>query len=82
MSASFDAVVVGSGHNGLVAAIVLARAGWDVQVVEANERPGGALASAALTLPGYMHDIYATNLNLLLASPSTRSSGSTCSAMA
>lgn len=69
MSTSCDAVVVGSGHNGLVAAILLARAGWDVQVLEANEWPGGALRSAEVTLPGYIHDLFATNLNLFLASP-------------
>ncbi|HTX00983.1 MAG TPA: NAD(P)/FAD-dependent oxidoreductase [Acidimicrobiales bacterium] len=68
MSASFDAIVVGAGHNGLVAAVTLAEAGWDVVVVEANAHPGGALSSGELTRPGYVHDRFATNLNLFLAS--------------
>lgn len=50
------AVVVGSGPNGLAGAIRLARAGLDVTVVEAHERPGGGTRTSELTLPGVLHD--------------------------
>ncbi|SDJ21829.1 Phytoene dehydrogenase-related protein [Nonomuraea maritima] len=67
-----DAVVVGSGPNGLVAALALARAGRKVLLLEAAERFGGALASAELTLPGRVHDLGATVLAMALASPAFR----------
>src|SRR3954454_4624520 len=54
--ADFDAVVVGSGVNGLACGALLAKAGWRVGVVERNDRFGGCIRSEELTEPGFLHD--------------------------
>lgn len=64
-----DAVVVGSGPNGLAAGITLARAGLSVTVLEAAETVGGGARSAILTLPGYIHDVCSTVVATAVASP-------------
>lgn len=67
--ADYDAVIVGAGHNGLVSALYLARAGWRVLLLERASEIGGGLRSANVTLPGFCHDLYATNVGLFAASP-------------
>ena len=69
---SYDAVVVGAGPNGLTAAIVLARAGLSVLLLEAEETVGGGTRSAELTLPGYIHDVSSAMFPLAAASPFLR----------
>jgi phytoene dehydrogenase-like protein len=64
-----DAVVVGSGPNGLAAAITLAQAGRSVLVLEAAETVGGGARSAELTLPGFVHDVCSAIHALAKASP-------------
>src|SRR5207253_840586 len=70
---SRDAIVVGSGPNGLAAAIVLVRAGCSVDVLEADHRIGGGTRSAELTLPGFIHDVCSAAHPLAMASPFFRS---------
>jgi phytoene dehydrogenase-like protein len=53
-----DAVIVGSGINSLACAALLARGGWDVRVLEREDTLGGAVQTAELTEPGYLHDVF------------------------
>src|SRR5579864_6477717 len=69
MRTSYDAVVVGSGPNGLAAAIVIATAGRSVLVLEAEPTLGGGARSAALTMPGFVHDVCSAVHPLAAGSP-------------
>src|SRR5947209_14448595 len=67
-----DAIVIGSGPNGLAGAVELARHGWRVLVLEAKDRPGGALYSVENTLPRYVHDVGAAFFPFAEESPAFR----------
>src|SRR6476469_9064864 len=67
-----DAVVIGAGPNGLVAANALVDAGWEVLVLEANSDVGGAVRSADVTAPGFSTDLFSAFYPLAAASPVIR----------
>ncbi len=71
-ASTVDAVVIGSGPNGLVAANALADAGWDVLVVEEQPTIGGAVRSAEVTAPGFSTDLFSAFYPLAAASPVIR----------
>jgi phytoene dehydrogenase-like protein len=72
---TYDAIIVGSGHNGLASAIHLAKQGWKVAVFERNKVAGGAVQTREVTLPGFRHDLFAMNLGLFAGSPFMRAYG-------
>ncbi len=69
---SADAVVIGAGPNGLVAANMLVDRGWDVVVLEEADEPGGAVRSAELIEPGFTNDVFSSFYPFALASPHVR----------
>jgi phytoene dehydrogenase-like protein len=69
MKKDYDAIVVGSGPNGLSAAITMQQAGLSVLLVEAKGEIGGGMRSAELTLPGFVHDICSAIHPLAIGSP-------------
>jgi phytoene dehydrogenase-like protein len=72
MPETFDVVVAGAGHNSLIAACYLARAGYRICVLEARDVIGGDTATEELTLPGFRHDSCSTAHVLIQASPTIR----------
>ncbi|HVK09404.1 MAG TPA: FAD-dependent oxidoreductase, partial [Gemmataceae bacterium] len=69
MSNQYDAVIVGSGPNGLGAAVFLARLGHKVHVIEGAATVGGGTRSAELTLPGFVHDVCSAAFPMAVATP-------------
>jgi phytoene dehydrogenase-like protein len=66
---TYDAIVIGAGHNGLATAVHLAAKGWKVGIFERNPVAGGAVQTREATLPGFRHDLFAMNLSLFAGSP-------------
>ena len=67
-----DAIVIGSGPNGLVAANLLADEGWSTLILEGESSPGGAVRSAELVEPGFTNDVFSAFYPLGVASPVIR----------
>ena len=65
---TYDAILIGAGHNGLATAIHLASKGWKVGIFERNPVAGGAVQTREVTLPGYRHDLFAMNLSMFAGS--------------
>ncbi len=75
MSADCDAIVIGAGPNGLVAANVLADRGWSVLVLEEQDAPGGAVKSGEIVESGFESDLFSAFYPLAAVSPAIRSLG-------
>jgi phytoene dehydrogenase-like protein len=69
IATDYDAIVVGSGPNGLAAAITIQRAGFSVLLIEGKDHIGGGMESAELTLPGFVHDVCSAIYPLAADSP-------------
>ena len=69
MPEAADAIVIGAGPNGLVAANALSDAGWDVLLLEANDTVGGAVRTAEVTAPGFANDLFSAFYPLAAVSP-------------
>src|SRR5262245_14216405 len=65
----YDAIVIGSGPNGLAAAIRLSQEGWRTLVLEAAETPGGGVRTRERTLPGFLHDVCSAVHPMAVGSP-------------
>src|SRR6185437_11184181 len=70
--AAYDVVVAGAGHNSLIAAAYLAKAGFEVLVLEAKDAPGGGTITEELTLPGFRFDSCSTGHTLIQPNPVLR----------
>ena len=66
---TYDSIIIGSGPNGLAAAITLARSGKSVVVFDAKDRAGGGVRSQELTLPGFVHDVGSAIFPMAASSP-------------
>ncbi|MDP3264694.1 MAG: NAD(P)/FAD-dependent oxidoreductase [Tabrizicola sp.] len=69
MTDTFDAILIGAGHNALACGLHLAAKGWRVGIFEQAAEPGGAIKTGEYTLPGFRHDWAAMNLSLFAGSP-------------
>ena len=63
-NSSFDGIIIGAGHNGLITAAYLAKAGLKVAVFEFRATVGGAFSTEELTVPGFKHDLHALYIKL------------------
>ncbi|MEU7135049.1 NAD(P)/FAD-dependent oxidoreductase [Streptomyces sp. NPDC046261] len=73
--------MIGGGHNALVTAAYLARAGWGVLVLEGNDRPGGLVRTEELTVPGFLHDTYSSAHPLFTSGPAYAELGAELAAL-